>query len=82
MNTYKVVNAIGLEEIRAFLASNHRYGQEITQDMIHAWAADAEFQLSEGNPATIEIRAQDSVTGSTQEYTISKAGLDTRALGD
>ena len=72
MNT---VNEQGLKEIREFLAENHKRGDNFSRDMLLAWAADAEFQLSEGNPASIEIRACDSLNGRTQEYTISAEGL-------
>ena len=76
VTTY-TVNDRGLNEIKEFLADNHeKGGDHFDRDMLLAWAADAEFQLSEGNPATIEIKAWDSVHGRTQEFTISDAGLD------
>ena len=75
--TQYAVNEAGLAEIHAFLAENHkRGGDHFDRDMLLAWAADAEFQLAEGNPATIELKSQDSVHGRTQEFTISDAGLD------
>lgn len=71
------VNETGLNEIKQFLADNHRLGGDhFTNDMLRAWAADAEFQLGEGNEASIEIRSWDSVSGNTTTYTISDAGLD------
>jgi hypothetical protein len=71
------VNEQGLNEIKEFLAENHeKGGDHFTRSMLLAWAADAEFQLSEGNPATIEIAPWDSIHGRTQEFTISDAGLD------
>lgn len=71
------VNATGLKEIRNFLALNHRLGGEhFTDEMIRAWARDAEFQIAEGNPAAIEIKARDSVTGATLTYDISEDGQD------
>ncbi|MFT3819838.1 MAG: hypothetical protein QM750_19870 [Rubrivivax sp.] len=71
------VNEHGLNEIRQFLAENQKLGGDhFTRDMLLAWAADAEFQLSEGNPATIEIKSWDSVHGYAQEFRISDAGLD------
>lgn len=69
------VNSQGIEEIRLFLVENHKKGDCFTDDMLHAWASDAEFQLSEGNPACIEIKARDSVHGYAQEYRISAEGL-------
>lgn len=71
------VNATGLEEIRQFLAANHRLGGDhFTPEMLSAWASDAEFSLSEGNEAIIEIIAPDCIHGRTTTYTISPAGLD------
>ena len=71
------VNDTGLAEIQAFLADNHKLGGDhFTADMLSAWAADAERHLSEGNTPTIEIRSWDAVSGHTETYTISDAGLD------
>ena len=71
------VNATGLEEIKKFLSDNNKLGGEHFDDsMLRAWARDAEFQLSEGNPASIEIRSWDTISGHTENYTISDAGLD------
>lgn len=78
LNITRSVNEVGLAEIKEFLAANHKKGGDhFTRDMLQAWAADAEFQLGEGNPASIEITAPNSIHGRTQEYTISDAGLDT-----
>ena len=61
------VNAAGLDEIQAFLADTHKLGGDhFTADMLRAWAADAEFQLAEGNSPTIEISSRDSVSGRTE----------------
>lgn len=79
MNTF-TVNQQGLKEIKKFLAKNHKWGKKFSQEMLLAWAADAEFQLAEGNSASIEIRASDSIHGRTQEFTISDAGLDAVTL--
>lgn len=71
------VNASGLNAINNFLAANHKKGGlHFDSDMLRAWAADAEFQLGEGNPATIEINSWDSVTGATVEFTVPDEGLD------
>lgn len=75
------VNKHGLSEIKAFLDTNHRLGGDhFDRDMLQAWATDAEFQLSEGNPPTIEIRSFDCVHLRTMEYTISPAGLDAEII--
>lgn len=74
----RTINASGLREIAGFLAANHRLGGEhLTGDMLNGWAAEAEFQMAEGNTPSIEIKSYDSVHGRTQEYTISPAGIDT-----
>jgi hypothetical protein len=79
--TNYTVNQAGLSEIKEFLAANHKKGGDyFTTDMLRAWAADAEFQLAEGNPATIEIRSFDSISGATIEYTITDAGLDSEII--
>lgn len=71
------INATGLAEIKQFLAANHKLGGDhFTASMVAAWATDAEFQLAQGNPATIEIRSFDSVSGAAVTYTISDAGID------
>ena len=71
------VNANGLTQIHQFLAEHHKKGGDhFDRDMLRAWAADAEFQLSEGNPASIELSSWDSVSGHTETFTISEEGLD------
>ena len=77
----KTVNAVGLAEIAAFLAENHKLGGEhFTPDMVRAWAVDAEFSLAEGNGAVIELTARDSMRGVTQTFEISVSGLDSQAV--
>ena len=71
------INDLGLNEIKEFLAKNHKKGDVFDREMLLAWAAEAEFQLSEGNPAVIEIRAWDTLSGRTEEYRISDHGVNT-----
>lgn len=76
INQYKV-NDKGLAEIHQFLAKNHKLGGDrFGPDELRAWARDAEFQISEGNDASIEIRSFDSVSGHTEIYTITAEGID------
>lgn len=71
------VNENGLNQIHQFLAEHHnKGGDHFDKSMLLAWAADAEFQLAEGNPASIEIRSYDAVSGHTETFTISDEGLD------
>lgn len=79
----KTINQVGLNEIREYLGRNFKAAVNsgegaswFTDDMISAWADDAEFQLSEGNSASIEIKSSDSITGCAQEFTVSDAGID------
>ena len=63
----RTINTTGLREIADFLAANHRLGGEhFTSDMLNAWASDAEFQMSEGNSPSIELKASDA--GIDTEY--------------
>jgi hypothetical protein len=80
---HTTVNEHGLNEIKGFLADNHKKGGDhFDRDTLLAWAAEAEFQLAEGNPATIEIDSWDSIHGRTQEFTISDSGLDAEIAAD
>lgn len=75
------VNANGLNQIHQFLAEHHKKGGDhFDKSMLLAWAADAEFQLAEGNPASIEIRSWDAVSGHTETFTISEEGLDAEEI--
>ena len=70
------VNQQGINEIRQFLAHNHKLGGDhFSPSMLDAWAADAEFQEGEGNGPRIEIVSHDSTSGATVTYTISDAGM-------
>lgn len=89
--TIRSVNEVGLEEIRKFLVARHKRGVELyadrlasTRKMLLAWAEDADFQLAEGNPASIELPERDSISGRTEEYRISDAGISSEIidLGD
>lgn len=74
----RTINAAGIAEIGAFLAERHVKGTDhFTADMLRAWAADAEFQLAEGNSASIEVNSRDSVSGHAEVFTVSDAGIDT-----
>lgn len=79
----KSINDTGLGEIHAFLAERHvKGGDHFTRDMLRAWAADAEYQLGIGNDASIEIKSWDAVSGRTETFTVSDAGVDTETLND
>ena len=80
--TNYTINAIGLKEIHAFLAANHKMGGEhFDQNMINAWASDAEDSLNNGNLPIIEIKSFDSVTGYPATYQITDAGIDSEVVG-
>jgi hypothetical protein len=74
----KTINAVGIKEIHSFLDENHKLGGDhFTAAMLSAWARDAEFSLSEGNDAGIEIKSSDSAHGRTQTFNVSDSGIDT-----
>ena len=78
-----MINEIGIEEIRTFLIKNHKDGayyfssDRVTELALSAWADDADSSLAAGGDAIIELKQRDSVSGRTQTYTISAAGIDT-----
>ncbi len=83
MTTYtnRTVNQTGLNEIAEFLGTHHKLGRDhFSDDMLRAWAADAEFQLAEGNDASIEIKSWDTISGHTETFSISDAGLDSEEI--
>lgn len=71
-----IINETGLTEIRDFLRQYHKTGDQMTADMIVAWAADAERHANDGNGASIEIRPWDSWRGRAEILDISPAGFD------
>lgn len=77
----KTVNENGLAQIHTFLAEKHKKGGDhFNNEMLRAWAHDAEFSLAEGNNAGIEIRSFDAVSGHTETFTISEEGLDSKII--
>jgi len=71
------VNDKGIKEIKQFLSNNHKLGgAHFTQEMLYAWAANAEFQLEQGNTPTIELNAWESIYNRAQEFEISDLGID------
>ncbi|HZS79841.1 MAG TPA: hypothetical protein VFA14_00180 [Herbaspirillum sp.] len=80
--TNYTINTNGLAQIAEFLRANHKKGEMIAEDqsMLYAWAADAEFQLDQGNPAMIEIKVWDSIHGRTQTFNISNDGVDSEEI--
>lgn len=79
----RTVNKQGLREIAEWMADHYMKAVEsglgidyFTEDVLRAWAADAEFQMSEGNPPVIELAARRSISGRAETYTISNGGID------
>lgn len=76
ITTYSI-NENGLNQIHAHLAASHKLGGDhFTRDMLLAWAAHAERNLSEYGAAEFEIRAWDSVSGHTELCRITGEGFD------
>jgi hypothetical protein len=73
----QVVNAHGKHEIATFLLNNHVRGLALycVPAVLNAWAREAEFSLSEGNAALIEISARNSLQSRAQTYTLTSKGL-------
>jgi hypothetical protein len=78
---YYTINENGIEQIKGFLSAAHK-PQHFDQSMLHAWASAAEFQLGEGNPASIEISQHHSQSGHTETFTVSNAGIDAHAIDE
>ncbi len=77
----RTVNQTGLDKIAEFLGTYHRLGRDhFSDDMLRAWADDAEFQLSEGNGASIEVKSWDAISGHTETFSISDAGIDSEEI--
>jgi DNA-binding PadR family transcriptional regulator len=74
---YYIINENGLKQLADFLRANHKRGEIIADSpkMLRAWADCAEFSLTEGNGASVEIRSFESVHGMTQDFTITDEGL-------
>lgn len=78
---HKTINVTGLGEIFEFLAKRHKLGGDhFTSSMLNAWADDAEAQMAEGNPASIELKSWESVSGHTELFTVSDAGITTTMI--
>ncbi len=72
----KYINSQGIEEIYNFLIQRSKIDEDqLTHSMLQAWANDAEFQLNDGNPPSIELKSWQSISGKTEEFTISSAGV-------
>jgi hypothetical protein len=72
------VNETGLMAIQVWLSERMINGDLLGPDNIGALATEAEFQMGEGNPPCIELRAWESVSGHTEEFTIPADGITWR----
>jgi len=73
---YYTINQTGIREIESFLLKTTHNPHGLSEDMLQACASAAEFQLGEGNGASIEVYSFFSKSGRTETYTISDAGID------
>ena len=82
--THRTVNENGLAQIAKFLSENTSQQFTLKSDRaaLYAWAADAEFQMGDGNPLCIEISPIASIHGRAQEFEISADGIDTEIQND
>jgi len=76
---YYTINEKGIDEIKGFLSDAHK-PHHFDEGMLNAWASAAEFQLGEGNGASIEISSFFSKSGRTETFTVSAAGIDAHAI--
>lgn len=75
--TTATVNDKGIDEIADVLAARHLLGGDhFTIPMFRAWAAEAEYNYINNGGAFIEITSKDTVSGHTELYEVSDAGLD------
>lgn len=72
---YGTINPKGIQEIKEFLKSHHKM-TNWSESQLNSWAAEAEFQLGEGNSASIEISQFSSKIGCAQTFTVSDEGID------
>lgn len=77
---YQYINENGLKQIRLFLKDKHKNGEIIDRNCLMAWARSAEFHLSEGNGAIIEISCHNTKSGKTELFTISENGISERKI--
>ena len=87
MHYYYTINQTGIAEIKGFLRAAHKphFNRALIifdQNMLNAWASAAEFQLGEGNGASIEISKYYSKSGRTETFTVSDAGIDAHEIDD
>ncbi|TAL87483.1 MAG: hypothetical protein EPN46_03910 [Candidimonas sp.] len=75
---YQIITPAGLAEISDILRQKHKTFLNVapTAEQLSAWAAEAEFQLGEGNPASIEIKARDHINGWAQDFNLSAAAVE------
>lgn len=77
MHTYQL-NDAGMQQLRQFLANNLKLRPEVELDeVLGAWAQEAEQSLNAGNPAIVELKNWESLDGHTQTFEITDAGVDT-----
>ena len=73
MTAEKVISEQGVEWIFKELQQRSKINEKDEDAMwaaSHAYAADAEFQIAEGNPPCFEIKKWDTVSGHTEEIEI------------
>jgi hypothetical protein len=75
------INQNGINQIKDFLMVAHKQ-KFFSEKMLQAWAADAEFQLGQGNGACIEIPSFFSASGHTKKFTVSGVGIDSQDIDD
>jgi hypothetical protein len=71
------INTTGINQIRQFLADNHKLGGDhFDAAMLRAWAGEAEDCYAAGNGAAIEIKSWDTWRGHAVTLEIREDGYD------
>ena len=84
-NSYSTINSTGLKEIRHFLENNHKLSLNnftFTNEMVEAFAGDAEQSMLNGGTAEIELKSTNTISGHTETFTVSDSGIDSYLLKD
>ena len=70
------VNEAGIKALREILSAHHKRGDDLTDEQLQAWAAEAEDAFSDCGVAYIEIRSNDARSGNPEIHTLPEDAID------
>lgn len=71
------VNGKGLDEIHQFLAEHHKDGLSFANKAsLYAYALEAESHIDDKNPAFIELKSWETLSGHTETFDLSRECID------